>query len=480
MNENAKLKASLFPGHIKLSEPRLSFHVTRESDTDVHPLVGLKKYGPFSRSVLGGVLDPIRVGLIGPIGSEVQVGKLLRELENSYNPTERRAYLVPYEGFSRTFGVRAIFASSAFFVIPDPVLGTGTSHRQLAESVLRALAQAQLRRNEFDLLAIYLPDRWEECFRVRSEAESFDLHDVIKCHAASLSIPTQILREDRVFRYKDRCSVMWRLSIAIYSKAGGIPWKLAEMVPNILYIGLGYAVRYDSSRRPYFLTACSQVFDCDGTGLEFIAYETGDLSIEQRDNPFLKRGVMSRIMSRSLDLYLHRHSGRLPSSVVVHKYLPFNREEIDGCFDSFSNIDSVELIQIHREGIWRGAHLDPPQGFRNEKNRPGYAVHRGTCLLLSGTEALLWTQGNVPQEGGKDFFKEMKGTPQPLVVTRFAGNSSMSQCCRSILALTKMDWNNDALYDRAPMTIEFASKLAKTIKCMPNLTARPYPIQFFM
>ena len=473
-------KASILPGHIKLPEPKLSFHATREADSDSHPLVGLRKFGPYSRSVLGGVVDPIRVGVIGPNGCEVPVGNLLRELESEQQPTERRAYLVPFDGLSTTFGVSAQLSRNAIFNVPEPSAGIGGRHRQLADSLLRALAQAQTRRSEFDVLAIYLPDRWEECFYVRTEVESFDLHDAVKCHAASLSIPTQILRESRVFNYKDRCSVLWRLSIALYSKAGGIPWKLAEMAPNTLYIGLGYAIRYDSSRQPYFLTACSQVFDCDGTGLEFLAYETQDLTVEQRGNPFLKRGTISRIMSRSLDLYLHRHSGRLPNTVVVHKYLPFNGEEIDGCFDAFSNIDSVELIQIYRDGIWRGAHLDPPQGFRKEKNRPGYAVHRGTCMLTSPTEALLWTQGNVPQQGGKDFFKEMKGTPQPLVVKRFAGDLSMSQCCRAILALTKMDWNNDALYDRVPMTIEFASKLAKTIKCMPKLTARPYSIQFFM
>ena len=472
--------AYVLPGHILLPEPKLCFHATRDEDVDIHPLKGLKKYGPYSRSVLGGVLDPIRVGVIGPSGCFEQVRKLIEELEGWFRPTERTAYLVEYEGFSKTFGVRAVIAEQVNITVPEPKLETATSHIELAEVLVRAVGQAKSMRSEYDIIVIYLPDRWKECFRRISATENFDLHDLIKCHAASLSIPTQILREDSVFQYRDRCSVMWRLAIALYSKAGGIPWKLAEMPPNVLYIGLGYAVTHDDSGRPYFLTACSQVFDCDGTGLEFVAYETQDITIEQRDNPFLKRDAISRVMSRSLDLYLHRHAGRLPYSVVVHKFLPFNKDEVNGCFDAFQNIEAIELIQLQRDGIWRGAHLDPPPIGRKERNKPGYAVLRGTCMLLSSTESLLWTQGNVPQQGGTDFFKEMKGTPQPLLVRRFAGNSSMSLCCRAILALTKMDWNNDALYDRTPMTIEFASKLARTIKRMPNLTARPYPIQFFM
>jgi hypothetical protein len=31
-----------------------------------------------------------------------------------------------------------------------------------------------------------------------------------------------------------------------------------------------------------------------------------------------------------------------------------------------------------------------------------------------------------------------------------------------LLGLTKMDWNNDALYDRLPVTTEYARKLART------------------
>jgi argonaute-like protein implicated in RNA metabolism and viral defense len=100
--------------------------------------------------------------------------------------------------------------------------------------------------------------------------------------------------------------------------------------------------------------------------------------------------------------------------------------------------------------------------------------------MLSGSEALLWTQGNVPQNNGTNFFKENKGTPRPLLLRRFAGLGQLSESCRLILGLTKMDWNNDALYDRLPVTLSFASMLAQTLKRMPTLTSRPYPFRLFM
>src|SRR5690606_1412401 len=149
--------------------------------------------------------------------------------------------------------------------------------------------------------------------------------------------------------YYCRCSVMWRLGIALYCKAGGIPWKLANTEPDTAYVGLGYAIRREE-REPKFVTCCSQVFDHEGAGLDFIAYETGDIdgSRLDGDNPYLSKADMQRIMTRSLALYQHQHGGDAPKTVVVHKLNPFKKEEIEGCFDACRSVERVELIQIQK------------------------------------------------------------------------------------------------------------------------------------
>ena len=43
-----------------------------------------------------------------------------------------------------------------------------------------------------------------------------------------------------------------------------------------------------------------------------------------------------------------------------------------------------------------------------------------------------------------------------------------------------MDWNNDALYDALPVTIEYAKVLARVVKRMPVLGSIPYQFRFFM
>jgi hypothetical protein len=97
----------------------------------------------------------------------------------------------------------------------------------LAERLTQAIGSLETRRHEFDVLLILLPDRWSAGFWGGPD-EDFDLHDYLKAITAARAIPMQIVQEGRALQYSCRCSVMWRLSIAMYTKAGGVPWKLAD------------------------------------------------------------------------------------------------------------------------------------------------------------------------------------------------------------------------------------------------------------
>jgi hypothetical protein len=273
---------------------------------------------------------------------------------------------------------------------------------------------------------------------------------------------------------------MWRLSIALYCKAGGVPWKLANADPDMAYVGLSYALRRPKAGEPQFVTCCSQVFDADGTGLEFLAYDTADARVEQ-DNPFLDRNEMRRVMARSLALYQKRHDGRPPKRVAVHKTTHFTPEEVEGCFDAWSGADEVELIQVQQDSPWKGVLLEPVARDDNRFYANNYPCLRGTYIHLGGNEVLLWSQGNAPTVvNGRDYYKEGKGIPSPLLLKRFAGHGDWDEACRWIVGLTKMDWNNDALYGRLPVTLNYASTLARTLKRLPHLGSKHFQFRFFM
>jgi hypothetical protein len=54
-------------------------------------------------------------------------------------------------------------------------------------------------RTEFDVLFVYLPDRWEAAFF--GHDDDFDLHDYLKAFAAIRGMPIQIVREGRALLF---------------------------------------------------------------------------------------------------------------------------------------------------------------------------------------------------------------------------------------------------------------------------------------
>jgi len=466
--------------HFCLPEPRLAFHPDRSSDCDVHPLRGLLRFGPYSKGL---VPDPIRIATIAPHGESQRLYGFLNELKSTHLPSERKDYLPQWPGFHGVFGLHIRASGGGCHVeldaqLEDEFKASPTPHIVLADRLVRAIQGFEGRRSEFDVLFIFLPTRWAAGF-VGGKEEDFDLHDHLKATTAARRMPIQLVREDKALAYPDRASVMWRVGLALYAKAGGIPWKLAEVEPETAYIGISYAVRPVESLRPRFVTCCSQIFDAEGSGLEFIAYDAHEVEVT-RDNPFLSRTEMFRVMNRSLDLYRRRHAGRSPRRIMVHKTTEFKPDEVDGCMEALHLCETVDLLQIVEEVGWRGVRIDANHGA--PKGTPAaFPVARGTLLGLGPQEALLWTHGDVRGINDRgSYFQGARSTPRPIRLVRHAGHGSWDDTALAVHALTKMDWNNDALYDPLPVTLGYAKVLARVVKRMPSLGFSPYQFRFFM
>jgi len=166
------------------------------------------------------------------------------------------------------------------------------------------------------------------------------------------------------------------------------PWKLAPLKgvpPDTAYIGLAYALRGDQ-REAHYVTSCSQVFDMDGGGMQFVAFEARDPVTdvaEARRNPFLSRDDMRAVLARSLELYQGRNGGNLPKRMVIHKTRAFKEEEIAGAFDALTGVAEIECVEINTSASWRGVWLIK-SGRQSPPSWPsGYwpaaygAAHRG-------------------------------------------------------------------------------------------------------
>ena len=471
-----------FPDYIELPEPKLVFNPYDAAATDAHPLRGLTRFGPYSNGIYEAVPSSIRLAAIVPEGTGPQLQKFFLEINHRQEPRERKAYLPPFPGFAVAFK-RTIAPLDPIIELPAAVetsvtLGP-TPQKSLSDAIFAAIRQAAIRRADWDVLLIYLPDRWVRGFRGGPNLD-FDLHDMIKAFCAAQSIPTQVLNDD-VFHYHCRASVCWRLAIALYAKAGGIPWKMESVASDTAFVGLSYALRKSGTALQY-VTCCSQIFDAQGSGLEFLAYDTQGRAMRiEGKNPFLYRDQMRAVMSKSLGLYLDGHAGQMPSRVVIHKNTEFKQAEIDGVFDAFDRVEDIELLTV-QESPWRAVRLlAAAAGSAAPSTADRYPLKRGTLVQVGENELLLWTQGDASAvTGGTAWFQEGKGIPRPLLLRRYAGHADAAQVGSEVLALSKMDWNNDQLYNTLPATQSFAHDLAEVVKRIPKLDPRPYPLRLFM
>ena len=79
-----------------------------------------------------------------------------------------------------------------------------------------------------------------------------------------------------------------------------------------------------------------------------------------------------------------------------------------------------------------------------------------------------------------DYYQGKKSIPKPLQLVRHAGRGPLELTAHEALVLTKMDWNNDALYDPVPVSIRYSQRLARTIANVPDLPGNVYPYRLFM
>jgi hypothetical protein len=162
----------------------------------------------------------------------------------------------------------------------------------------------------------------------------------LKAEAMQYGIPTQLVwpktlqvrdtsTGNSASKVQDVATRAWNFMTGLYHKAGGSPWRLADIEPNVCFVGISF-YREVTENNPRLHTSMAQVFTSSGDGyvLRGNSFEW-NLSSRQR-SPHLDEKAAAALLRDVLDLYQRQNQGSLPSRMVVHKTSRYWDEELAG------------------------------------------------------------------------------------------------------------------------------------------------------
>ena len=292
---------------------------------------------------------------------------------------------------------------------------------------------------------------------VEDDVTHQNLRRAIKAEAMAFGIPTQLvwpatlstLAPTGHSRQQDIATRAWNFTTALYHKAGGSPWRLAEADPSTCFVGIGF-YRELGAHNPRLRTCMAQAFTSAGDGY-FLRGNSFEWDEARGESPHLDTATASALMRDILDLYQKQNRGSLPSRVVVHKTSRFWDDETSALLDAASLVPRVDLVALGSRHI---------QFYR----AGDYPAVRGTYVKFSDSEFLVYATGYVP------FLRTYPGArvPQPLDVLEHKGDTPWLTILTELLALTKMNWNTADFACALPITIAFARRVGQVLAEVPH------------
>lgn len=469
-----------FESYSKLKEPFLYFHHLDETKQSIHPISGLKNLGTLEENFgTNGSASKITLAVITPDTGFGRVQKHLESLLNPISPSTEKEFLKDYPGFDEVYKKRLVIPNSIQheFVIPiNSKEVTKYSAIQFYDLLKNKIDKLSARSTEIDCVIIYIPNTWKNFRELKNEQTYFNLHDSLKLFAIKKGLRLQFI-EDKSITYKDQAKIKWWLSLGIYVKSNGTPWRIKTDNSETAFVGLGYAVRQNARNK--VVLGSSQIFDGNGNGLRFLLQPI-EKPIFYNKNPFMSKEDAFRLIGNIRNTY-HKIDPIIGlKKLVLHKTTHFTRDEIEGICNALEGIENIELLQVQQFSNWRAIKLK--KDFATGKHSfDGYPIERGTIIQLDEFSFLLWTHGVVesPELNGK-YYQGKRGVPSPLLVKRFRGTDPIETVANDLLKLTKMNWNGAELYKTLPVTIDFSRKLSVMGKQLEELGNRAYDFRFFI
>jgi hypothetical protein len=390
---------------------------------------------------------------------EVDRHRALFEAVNVYD-SALRTYLREEEGRPQLW----------FAVLPEEVfrygrpksvvpreLRTQSSSAIGRKAAKKILQHGSLFPEENEAAAIY---EYELNFHNQLKARLLDTKQVIQVVRETTLTPDDF--DEGVRRsLQDSASVAWNLSTTSFYKAGGKPWRLANVREGVCYVGLVFK-RVENARGRDNACCGAQMFLSNGDGVVFKG-AVGPWYSETDQTFHLSREKAAELMRLVVKSYEDAH-GQPPTELFIHGKTLFSTDEWSGFSDTVPENTKLVGIRIKRQ--------NEIKLFRYG-SRP---VLRGTAIVTSKRSAYLWTMGFVPR---LDTYPGRE-VPNPLTVDIVRGDADIEVVLADILGLTKLNFNSAGFADGLPVTLRFANLVGEILTAGPTDRVPPLPFKFYI
>lgn len=309
---------------------------------------------------------------------------------------------------------------------------------------------------------------------------SVDFRRQLKARAMEYKIPIQIIRErtltldamqsdidDQESEFDTKGLTFlsdraWNLSVGMYYKSGGKPWKLSTAREGVCYVGIAYHLTGKANSS----TACcaAQMFLEDGDGIVFKG-DFGPWYSQEKKEFHLSYEAAKSLLSGAIKYYNLFSSNPL-KEIFLHCHSSIDENEFKGFKDACPNGVNIYGIRVRRK-------------FKNGLRlyKPGQLpVPRGTLLVENSKKCFLWASGYKERLGTYDGWE----VPVPLEIDLQHGECDIEQIARDIFSLTKLNYNACRLGDSEPVTVLFSKNVGEILVSNPTIKKPDPRFKFYI
>ncbi|PYK11121.1 MAG: hypothetical protein DME65_08105 [Verrucomicrobia bacterium] len=404
-----------FPREDRVAEPLLLFDKTDSSATHLQPYHGLRAFGAFTKDK-----PLIKLALLGSKAGLAEVEKMIGDLNKGTG--------VMPGGMARFFRTKLV-------IVDRETISSDSTDAYVNGA--QCLATRDEKENQIGVVVTYLNDR--------TPPTSLDSpYFAVKPVLLERGLPSQMLTRF-VFQKPEWKHVT--IGSALFAKAGGIPWVLAEDIEEFdMIIGVSIGERISTTKRSgakLRFVSYANIFDRLGRWMFFesMAAQYDYTNHEQQ---------FAQLIDQSLDRYKEAQNS-YPATIAIHYYKRFGKEErrliiekvtakVPEARIAFVTIDTSHPMRLYDLRITDGSF--PRCHF----------VHLSDWeLLISATG---YTELSQKRIGTPVFLKvSFNQYPEPFV--------EGASIAKQVLALTRLNYKAMTPLVGQPVTLEYAALAAR-------------------